>query len=572
MRHRVYAVDAAHSAARSRASSEAFEAFVAAAASQQAFAASLGRRRLKWWSFVGWRELMAADRHAEALCHAAALASRRSRLQGSLALWSRRADSATQLALLTERHLCHARLSGAMRSWRQATAATEAARLIYGRGRAGGLILMRSPFAHWRCTAPALAKLHSLSRRRRLRALAGALARWLAEAAFFRLGLEAMWSLPCRVLWHRFPLTRGQRVALDEALQHWAGRAATAQRAGFLRGAALRAWRRQGLARGWNTWTQHSVEQRLSSQTFRAAAVHMRGGRLFAALLFWRGDAAAASWAKRTARAAAAWREARLRAALDSMVEAWEEKRASEHRLAALARRANAHLARRLRERLSDALLGWFGLSSARASRREARRRASLASRKRRLASAWGGWADALAEVEAEWALVVAGRTRLASLCALYGLAEWRDAAAAHRATEELTSRARAWRRRRRTQAALDAWGNARARRLGLAVSATVGLCAVHARAWARWRGVVAQRALLCTLGASSRRLARRLQRRRGFLCWVGWTAVQLERRALDRESLGRLQPFFLPPLSLVAFVSPVRESKLIGMEREEPF
>jgi hypothetical protein len=69
---------------------------------------------------------------------------------------------------------------------------------------------------------------------------------------------------------------------------------------------------------------------------------------------------------------------------------------------------------------------------------------------------------------------------------------------------------------------------------------------------------------------AEAARLACRRRATAGLMRWVEWTADRLEQQAAEREALGRLQPFFLPPLSLLPFVSPVSATELIDSHAED--
>lgn len=600
MRSRYYGVETAHQAARTRASSEAFQAFVCAAASQQAFATSLGHRRLKWWSFVGWRERMAADRHKEAACFNAVLASRRISLHRALEPWKQRVDISNRLDLSVARHWRHVRLISGLRTWRGAAAARiDESSVRRERWLASLSFRLSAPFAHWRHAAPELERARWVAHQSRRLALRRATALWASEALACRVRRDSAWYIPCRVLWHRHPLSRAQRVAMDEAVQLWAHQTATEHWMRFLLASALRMWRRLELSRAVIGMAVHTVGQRRVAAMRAAAASHFAGNRLYTALLGWVDVTRGELWANRVASVMMACRASRLLRALRVMASRMGEE-AGVRRLCAWQRAcAGRHRARQQRERLAGAVRQWHQVSDARLALRLATRRATRLLRDHRLTCAWVHcrrlsrhqtgcrllfrcrrrhelhvWRGRH-ESHGAWRVHAAALARTALhrwtwSAHRHGWQVWLALAAAAEAAATQTQHGAGWRTRVRTRRACGAWRAALAWRVRLALCTDAGRSGLCASAWDRWRAAIHHATRLGQARTEASRLACRRRTAAGLMRWVEWTADRLEQRAAERDALGRLQPFFLPPLSLLPFVSPVSATELIDTLAED--
>jgi hypothetical protein len=600
MRSRYYGVETAHQAARTRASSEAFQAFVSAAASQQAFATCLGRRRLKWWSFIGWRERMAADRHKEVVCFNAILASRLISLHRALEPWKQRVDLSNQLTLSAARHWRHARLAFGWRTWLEVAAAHAVQSSVnHGRRLSSLLFRLSAPFAHWRRAAPGLGRAQRAAHQSCQRALRRATALWSSEALAFKTRRDAAWFIPCRVLWHRHPLSRAHCVAMGEAVQLWACRTATEHWMRFLLASALRMWRRLELSRALVGIAVHTIRRRRAAATHAVAASHLAGGRLYTALLGWVDVTAGLSWASRVASALAARRASQLRSALRLIASRMEGEAGVRRQCAWQKACARRHRARRQRERLAGAVRGWHQLCGTRLALRLATRRATRILEDHRLTCAWVH-CRRLSRHQTGCRILSRCRRRH-ELQAWCGRHKWHGEDRAHavaltrtalhrwirsalsrgwQAWLALTAAAEAaatqrqcgagWQRRVRTRRACDAWRAALAWHTRLALCTHAGRSKLCANAWDRWRAAVFHAIRLGQARTEASVLACQRRTAAGLVRWVEWTADRLEQRAAEREALGRLQPFFLPPLSLLPFVSPVSAIELIDTHAED--
>lgn len=600
MRCRYYGIESAHQAARTRASYEAFQAFVAAAASQQGFAASLGRRRLKWWSFVGWRERMAADRHKELMCYNAVLAARRRALQNAFEPWRGSAHVSKKLWMCATSESRRQSLQLGMQTWREA-----AARFITetystrARHRATDRFLMRSPFYRWRCRAPEIWCARISAQRYRRTVFANVITTWTREASASRLRREAAWFLPCRVLWHNFMLTRSQRVALDDALQMWALRTAREHWMRRLLTTALRSWRCFELSRAMALLVCNTVEQHGRRLITRVVWSRIHRRRLFAALLVWVDFAIGTAWSAQMDRAVVGHRAWQLRNAMGKVVASLEIARDARRRQASLIDHGLRHYDRLERKHLFGAVRYWHSKCIDATRLHLVAQRVEILFRRRKLAGAWhhferlssrGSGCRALERYRKRHDFLklrqnIDGRlavldhnTELCQMaeacfsqnCRRHAWLTWLDMLEGQKKeVSVVNSGADRWKyccRRR----AFDRWAAARAWRLWL--NSFMSERAVHARAWRQWCGFVACKVHLrgARLLARDRTLFSR--RRIRFLRWVEWTAERLEKHAAERETLGRLQPFFLPPLSLLPFVSPVSETKLMKMRNETEY